>query len=412
MTRSKSPRDGSQFWASRGPELVDALRDTMTQIRVLQARALDLVAEMDREQVAPDAGYSSLAGFLVEAIRVAPPQAQRMVAHAAQITETVTPTGHVTPAALPTVRVGMLEGVLDADHLDVVAKTVKQLPAWVSVADREVVESTLASQARTADAWVVRSLGKELLTRIDQDGPPPDEQELAQPVNSLRYRRTHTGRMVFTADIDPEAGEELEGLLTALAKPTAQDERHRTQRLGDAMAEVVHLAAKAEDLPVHGGEKPHLTVTLDYNALLEGIGTATLEGGALLCPKSARRIACDAHILPIVLNGTSVPLDVGRKYRFVTPDQRRALVARDKGCAYPGCHRPPRWADAHHIKHWLDGGLTDLDNMVLLCRGHHRLIHHSEWDVKIVGGLPIFYPPKWLDPQRKGIRNTLHHPRE
>ncbi|MGH8573311.1 MAG: DUF222 domain-containing protein, partial [Gammaproteobacteria bacterium] len=342
MTRSTSPRDGSRFWASRGPELVDALREIMTQVRVLQARALDLVAEMDREQVAQDAGYASLAGFLTETIRVAPPQATRMVAYAELITETMTPTGHVTPAPLPSVRVGMCEGVLDGDHLDVIAKTVKQLPAWVSVADREVVETTLATQARTADAWVVRSLGKELLTRIDQDGPPPDEQQLAQPVNSLRYRRTHTGRMVFTADIDPEAGEELEGLLTALAKPTPQDERHRTQRLGDAMAEVIHLAAKAEDLPVHGGEKPHLTVTLDYNALLDGVGLATLEGGALLPPTAVRRIACEAHIVPMVLNGKSVPLDVGRKYRFVTPDQRRALVARDKGCAYPSCHRPPR----------------------------------------------------------------------
>jgi hypothetical protein len=73
----------------------------MTQIRVLHTKALDLVAEMDREQVAPDAGYASLAGFLVEAIRVAPRQAQRMVAHAELITETVTPTGHTTPAPLP-----------------------------------------------------------------------------------------------------------------------------------------------------------------------------------------------------------------------------------------------------------------------------------------------------------------------
>jgi hypothetical protein len=123
----------------------------------------------------------------------------------------------------------MREGALDADHLDVIAKTVNQLPAWVSVADREVVETTLATQARTADAWVVRSLGKELLTRIDQDGPQPDEQESLQPVNSLRYRPTHTGRMVFTSDIDPEAGEELEGLQTALAKPTPNDERARPQ---------------------------------------------------------------------------------------------------------------------------------------------------------------------------------------
>jgi len=119
-------------------------------------------------------------------------------------------------------------------------------------------------------------------------------------------------------------------------------------------------------------------------------------------------MCCDAGILPIVMKCPSIPLDVGRRRRLVTPEQRRTLHARDKGCAYPGCHNPARWTDAHHIRHWADGGLTNLDNMVLLCRRHHRTIHTGAWQVRIHQGLPEFIPPKWIDPHQLPVRNTIH----
>jgi len=147
---------------------------------------------------------------------------------------------------------------------------------------------------------------------------------------------------------------------------------------------------------------------MNLNTLLDGIGTATLPSGCPLSPSAARRLACDAELVPIVLNGKSVPVDVGRTRRLVKPAQRDALITRDQGCAFPNCPLPTRWTDAHHIKHWLDGGNTDLDNLVLLCRRHHRLLHHTEWTVAITNGLPYFTPPKWLDYHQKPIRNVLH----
>ena len=132
-----------------------------------------------------------------------------------------------------------------------------------------------------------------------------------------------------------------------------------------------------------------------------------MDSGIPLCPEAARRISCDADLIPIVLNTDGVPLDVGRAHRLVQPQQRKALIARDHGCAFPGCHLPARWTDAHHVIHWKDGGPTDLANMVLLCKRHHRLIHHSAWEVHIVNGLPQFTPPDWLDPERKPLRNIL-----
>jgi hypothetical protein len=128
----------------------------------------------------------------------------------------------------------------------------------------------------------------------------------------------------------------------------------------------------------------------------------------MLSAAQARRLACDAKIIPAVLGSESEVLDHGRAKRVVDPKLRRALHVRDRGCAFPGCRRPPKWTDAHHVRHWADGGPTDLDNLVLLCRQHHMLIHHSPWDVRIDHGIPVFIPPATVDPHRRPIRNPLH----
>ncbi|MGW9339920.1 HNH endonuclease, partial [Streptomyces albidoflavus] len=118
---------------------------------------------------------------------------------------------------------------------------------------------------------------------------------------------------------------------------------------------------------------------------------------------TARRIACDCHLTPIVMDD-GVPLNLGRTSRTVSKKQRRALIARDHGCAFPGCGAPPAHCEGHHIKHWADGGPTDLDNLVLLCRYHHQLLHHSHWDVKIGADRhPWFTPPSTVDPYKKPI---------
>ncbi|WP_370469228.1 HNH endonuclease signature motif containing protein [Micromonospora profundi] len=102
-------------------------------------------------------------------------------------------------------------------------------------------------------------------------------------------------------------------------------------------------------------------------------------------------------------------MDLGRQRRLITGPLRRALVLRDRGCAFPGCDRPPRWCDAHHIHHWADGGPTTLTNAVLLCGHHHRHLHHTDWNVRLTAdGHPEFIPPTWLDPTHIPRRNHYH----
>ena len=118
-----------------------------------------------------------------------------------------------------------------------------------------------------------------------------------------------------------------------------------------------------------------------------------LDDGRRLAPDTVRRIACDGSLLHITEDIAGNPLDIGRKTRAVPPAMRRALQARDGGCRFPGCgHR--RFVDAHHIKHWADGGETSIDNLVLLCRRHHRLVHEGGFNLeKIADGRIRFTPP-------------------
>jgi hypothetical protein len=138
------------------------------------------------------------------------------------------------------------------------------------------------------------------------------------------------------------------------------------------------------------------------------VGRAQLGDLGSLTAGVVRRIACDAKVTPMVLDGDSQPLDVGRAKRTAPPGIRKALVWRDGGCAFPGCDRPSAWTDSHHVISWLDGGPTTLANMTLLCRRHHVLIHRSEWEIRMRQGFPEFLPPGFIDPARSPRRNTLH----
>lgn len=105
--------------------------------------------------------------------------------------------------------------------------------------------------------------------------------------------------------------------------------------------------------------------------------------GEPLSPATVELLTCDADHHAVVLGAGGSPLWSGRRFRHATRGIRRALAARDGGCAFPGCDAPPSWCDAHHVRHWTDGGATDPDNLVLLCRSHHGLAHSSAWDLLV-----------------------------
>jgi hypothetical protein len=172
--------------------------------------------------------------------------------------------------------------------------------------------------------------------------------------------------------IKPTAGEKD-------GSETGENGQRRTyaQRQADALVELVRRTMQAGTLPKHGGEPTQLVLTMRLDDLLKGLGAAFLPTGEAISATQARKLACDAAIIPAVLSSNGVPLDVGRAKRHFEGKLRKALDLRDGGCAFPGCDIPAAWCDAHHIRHWWNGGKTSLDNGVLLCRHHHHsTIHH------------------------------------
>ena len=240
------------------------------------------------------------------------------------------------------------------------------------------------------------------------------------------------GRLRGKFDVDAILGEKLLTGLDPLTRPMPADDgtpdpRSTEQRMAEGLERLIDAYLQAEDRPTVGGVRPHLTMTVDARELAEegaappGPGASTdeytqflddrgytsafhLQWMGPISGEAARLLACDATLTSMVLNGERVPLDVGREHRTVTPAIRKALLARDCGCAFPGCGRPAGWTDAHHIEHWSKGGKTSLSNTVLLCRHHHRMIHHHGWAVAIGGdGHPWFTPPKSVDRRQKPI---------
>jgi hypothetical protein len=197
------------------------------------------------------------------------------------------------------------------------------------------------------------------------------------------------------------AAVDAEGVVQpAPAEPT------RAQKLLEGLVGACRAALAGGGLPATGGHRPQLMVTIGYADLAKAAGgTGRAVFGGPVGAGTVRRIACDADLIPIVLGGRGEVLDAGRAQRLFTPAMRRALVARDAGCAFPGCTIPAPWTEAHHITWWEHGGTTSTDNGCLLCSFHHHLIHRGHWQIQSRGGIPWFIPPPWTDPEQKPLRN-------
>jgi hypothetical protein len=389
----------AEWWRCGDQELLDQLAEVERASRILSTVAARLVREVDSRSLAGELGYRNVVDLLHDRLAITRADAKRRVERGQWLVE------------LPVVAEAAEAGVLHPDHVIAIAETVAAMPEWAGDDDRTRAEAILVEAAHTVDATIVRKLGQRIVDRLDQDGNPPDDAELAQPVNEFRYDVKRSGRVAFTGEVDAETGQILTRTLSALAAPKPvngrQDLRTVAERQGDAFADVLRLVADGGSLPEDGGQKPHVTVTISLDALREDVGTATLGDDALITAGQARRIACDAGIVPMVLGSRSEPLDIGRETRTIPAAIRKALVHRDGGCSFPTCDRPPQWCDSHHARHWVDGGPTSLDNLLLLCRGHHTLIHHGRWSVDMDSGTPVFTPPTFIDPEQKPMVNVL-----
>jgi hypothetical protein len=241
-----------------------------------------------------------------------------------------------------------------------------------------VVEAALLTVATTAPHPRLQAAVGGYLARLDPDGREPDPTE----GRSLSVLQHPDGTVSGTLLLDQLGGETVLTAMEACAAAgrTAGDTRSRAQRLGDALVQICASFLASGAAPTLRTVPAQLLVVIDEADLVDpatGPAAATTGTGALLSAARARRIACDSQVSRIVLGPDSVPVDLGRTQRVVSPAQRRALHARDEGCVFAGCQAPNWWCEAHHLLEWVFDGPTDLDNLGLLCERHHTKVHHG-----------------------------------
>src|SRR6266540_3821149 len=239
-----------------------------------------------------------------------------------------------------------------------------------------------AGEVSCAQVSVVASVVPDIDPEVLAAGAGRLLAEQAQPARSWSAAaRRHPHQGSFRPRRRAAAGPTTAGGTLAERGPHLRRRRGGAGRAGPRRRRATpHHADRAD--ATAGGEKPHVTVTIDWETL-RGAGTATLGSGVPITAGTARRLACDATVIPAVLGTAGEPLDLGRAARLVSTAQRRALVLRDQGCRFPGCDRPPQWTDAHHLMPWAHGGSTNLDNLVSLCRWHHSAVHEGGWTLHL-----------------------------
>ena len=392
-------------------ELVTLLTTCEAVVRRLDRVTVDAVAALDRRGAFTERGYTSPAAALSDLLGWERFESRRRVVAAEQVTPRTGLDGSALPARLPATAEVFAAGRVGLRHVEVIARVLAtRAAARLSPQQWAGAEEQIAAKAELYTPTELHHWGVALVELLDQDGAEPDDRPPAQ-VNELFLSRLPGGGGKLKGRFD-DAGmfEAIATVIDAHAKPlTADDDRSTSERQAEALADVCGYVLDHGDVPECGGHRPHVTVVIRLEDLENRARAACLDFGGPVAPESLRMLCCDAAVVPIVLNGTGQPLDVGRATRTIPDGLRRAVAARDLGCAHPGCGRPVSWCHCHHIVPWELDGETALSNLVMLCAAHHRQIHSTEWIVRIRDGLPEFIPPRWIDPDQRPRRRALPH---
>ncbi|MFD3402328.1 DUF222 domain-containing protein [Kribbella sp. NPDC058693] len=431
--------DERPAWSMSGGELLAALDAVDADIARKETYRLQLVARIDETGYAEELGARDAVELLTLRHRQNRRDAYRDVKLARAL-----PKYRDVSAAL--VEGTPAPGLADAGPADrgwllrpaqaaAIVSALERVRSRVPVEDLDVAEKQLVGLAAHLSPDELRATAKQICDLLDSDSPEPDEHK-AYARESLTLAPAENG-VKFRGYLANENAELLRSLIHAGARPHKTidgelDPRPRDKRQADALSSALTIAATATDAgcqtrPANDppstrdagapaadagkdgwtpgfGAKANITVTIDFHDLKAATANATgqLVYGDGLSAATIRRLACDARILPLVLGSNSEPLDVGRSERLVTRAMRRALNARDKGCVV--CGAPPIMCDAHHVKSWIEGGETNIENLALLCRRHHTDLHNGHWTITITAGVVNVSRPAWADPPPNAAR--------
>jgi hypothetical protein len=296
-----------------------------------------------------------------------------------------------TLPAFPLVEEAFAAARVTADQAAAIVAALVDVPREL----RDAVEPALVARAGELTPFALSRMTDQLLVELDVE----TGKDRAEGARQRRLARrgvdldaTFEGTGSLAGTLTPEVYDAVKLALDAIDPAGArggEDDRTPRQRRHDALGALArHYLDTAPGLPAVNGERPRVVVTIAARDLrdpkhepLSRDRWGQLDSGLPVAPETTRRLACDAQLLPVVLNDHGDVLRLGRTTRMWSAGQRRAAWIRDRGrCAFPRCRRPP--VDLHHVTWWSDGGHTDLDNGAWLCAFHHWLVHEAAWTLR------------------------------
>lgn len=368
----------------------------------------ELLAELDRRGVASRLSMPSMATVLQAMLLVSPHEARRRVKDAALFASRLSVTGQPLAPVHPLVAEAQGAGMVSVEQARVIAKMLDRMPAVVAVEDVTDAERAMVQAAQALRPYQLGQLGERILAWLDPDGLMASEAEQRRRRRLVLVPRSD-GTYAISGELTATCGATLTALLDAHAapEPTADgtpDPRSHGQRMHDALELVAGFQIRRHELQ-SSGAGTGIIITMTAEQFDTRTGYARTSFGQLISVGQALTLADEASLTFLATQPNGAVLNEYRTKRIATRALSLALIARDKGCSFPDCDKPPEWTQPHHIRAWADGGPTDLDNLTLLCGPHHRNFEQQGWTCLVKDKLPWWIPPAWIDPYQKPRQN-------
>ncbi|RNL65431.1 HNH endonuclease [Nocardioides marmoriginsengisoli] len=360
-------------------------------IRRLEYLQLGVIADADTARIAEQTGMADTSSWLAQHTRTDPAQASRDT----HLATALAPHHSEPPRPCAT---ALADGSLSTAHAQVIIKTTEQLPTGLNPTAVATVEQELVEKATRLSPDQLRRVARRALAAIEPDQQTVDRHEdtLLRTEETTALARTrltlhdnHDGTTSGHFTVPTPAAAILTKIIQSMTAPRRAHLGAPAAQAGDPSARRnwahqsgLALVELLEHLPtnhLHSKVAATVVVTIDHTRLTAAIGAAGLDTGDSLSAGNLRRLACNSGILPAILDGPSLPLDLGRTNRLYTETQRVALATRHQTCAAHGCERPYAWCELHHEVPWSHGGTTNLDQAIPLCGFHHRRIHDPDY---------------------------------
>lgn len=378
----------------------------------------------------------SMVGVLKNALRLSGGEASRRVRAAEHLAERKSMTGEPLPPIREHLSAAQRAGAVTPEQVSLIDGALRKVrhcdPAAI-----ETGEILLVEQATQLGYRELSLVAVKLIEAIDPDGILPCDEAEHRLRRFLHLKQRRDGSWAGDFRLTPAAGQKLAALLGPLLKPqptkitpsdeggdgergrggananpagratVLPDDRTAGQRRHDALEAVLDAMLRSDDTSTTGGTPATVLIHIDWEDFLREFGMGTYADGTPVSAATVRDLADQADIAWCFKNSKGAVLDLYRSRRIASAAQTLALYARDSGCSFPGCDVSPQWCERHHVIAWYDGGDTNIGNLTLVCAYHHHQFAKRGWRCQInTDGLPMWIPPRWIDPLQRPILNA------